>query len=253
MLQVDAGAVSLSLERCRSQWTICQDTVKYAVPGPACATLIEKFLQEADPQYTAYTSCTLSGAQGSALASAGAASGGSAQAVAMERRRRAKCPVQLHAQHAILAEAYMLLYDYMWVQYQQAEQSGSGIFRAFDFHLFESYNMNSIITASTLFSWVLNATLTDWCVFSLIGTAATAATLARVLYCLRRALHTKRSLLRPTAHPEVAATQYLLAGVLQTAIKHGAKGSAIVKVSVCVWCVSLGVACQSLMIVVCYI
>ena len=122
--------MSVSLERCRSQWTVCQDTVRYAVPGPACATLIEKFLQEADPQYASYTSCTLSGAAGSAAAGAGAgasAASGSAQAVAMERRRKVKCPVQLHAQHAILAEAYMLLYDHMWVQYQQAEQSGSGM------------------------------------------------------------------------------------------------------------------------------
>lgn len=117
--------MSVSLERCRSQWRVCQDTVKYTAPGPASATQIEKFLQEADPQYALYTSCTLSIAAGGA-SSATIASSSSAQAVAMERRRKVKCPVQLHAQHAILSEAYMLLYDQMWVQYQQAEQTGSG-------------------------------------------------------------------------------------------------------------------------------
>jgi len=97
--------------------------VQYAAPGSASSALVEKFLQEADPEYSAYTSCTALQSSGGAPSPAVGAV--TAQAVALERRRKLKCPVQLHAQHAILSEAYLLLYDHLWVQYQHAEQSGA--------------------------------------------------------------------------------------------------------------------------------
>ena len=84
---------------------------------------MEKFLQEADPEYVMYTSCTALQSSGGAVGVMVGAS--TAQAVALERRRKLKCPVQLHAQHATLSAAYLLLYDHLWVQYQQAEQSGA--------------------------------------------------------------------------------------------------------------------------------
>ena len=57
------------------------------------------------------------------------------------------------------------------------------------------------------------------------------ALLAKVLYCLRRVIRSRRALFQPVFHPEVGATQYLLASVLQTALRHASKSSAIVKVS----------------------
>ncbi len=62
------------------------------------------------------------------------------------------------------------------------------------------------------------------------GAAATTATLARVMYCLRRVVHARRAVLQPMSHPEVGATQYLLASVLQVAMRHASKGSAVWKV-----------------------
>ena len=55
--------------------------------------------------------------------------------------------------------------------------------------------------------------------------------LAKVLYCLRRVIRSRRALFQSIFHPEVGATQYLLASVLQTALRHVSKSSALVKVS----------------------
>ncbi len=55
--------------------------------------------------------------------------------------------------------------------------------------------------------------------------------LSKVLYCLRRVIRSRRALFQPTLHPEVGATQYLLATVLQTAMRYAGKSSAAGKVN----------------------
>jgi hypothetical protein len=73
---------------------------------------IEKFLQEADPEYVQYTTCSLLPTGAGTVASA-AGAGQTAQATAAERRRRQKCPVQLHGDHLLLGAAYALLVEHL--------------------------------------------------------------------------------------------------------------------------------------------
>ena len=124
-----------SLLRCRSQWQICKDTVRFSTASAPVVTLIEKFLQEADPEYATYASIasgssnsSSSGVSGRGGVRGGGGVGGSsrdgskgkiavtAQAAAMERRRKQKCPVQLHVQHSMLCEAYALLEQHLAVR-----------------------------------------------------------------------------------------------------------------------------------------
>jgi hypothetical protein len=106
----------MSIERCRSQWQVCRDTVRFSPAGASAVALIEKFLQEADPEYVQYTTCgLLSAVVGAAESSsaAGTGAGQTAQAAAAERRRKQKCPVQLHGDHLLLSAAYALLLEHL--------------------------------------------------------------------------------------------------------------------------------------------
>lgn len=98
--------------------------------------LIEQFLQEADSEYGLYGSCALStrcadfrDAHCPAAVHTAGAGVVSAQAQALERRRKLKCPVQLHPHHVLLDEAYKLLHEHLLVHYRQAENSGAGMIK----------------------------------------------------------------------------------------------------------------------------
>jgi hypothetical protein len=110
--QVDWKSANMSLERCREQWQVCQDTVRFTPPGASAVAHIEKFLQEAYPEYAQYASCTLTtevthipGTVVTAVAPA------TAHAQAAERRRRQRCPLQLHGDNSMLVGAYALLHQ----------------------------------------------------------------------------------------------------------------------------------------------
>jgi hypothetical protein len=112
--QVDWQSANMSLERCTEQWQVCQDTVRFTPPGASAVAHIEKFLQEADPEYAQYASCALTtdvthlpGTVVTAVAPA------TAHAQAAERRRRQRCPLQLHGDNYMLVGAYALLHQHL--------------------------------------------------------------------------------------------------------------------------------------------
>ncbi len=104
----------ISRERCYNQWNVCQETVRCTAAGPPAIAHIEKFLQEADPEYMQYTNCTITTQCTGSLSVINTPSiPQSAQTVAAERRRRTRCPLQLHPNHRLLVHAYDLLLEHL--------------------------------------------------------------------------------------------------------------------------------------------
>jgi hypothetical protein len=161
---------------------------------------IEKWLLEADALYGEYDSEN------------GAASNtNSAMESVLLRRRKLKCPIQLHPRSKLVVEAYALLADL------QARLNTPGMIDTDKFLpkyffcvcLYLYFNFNRL-TFIFVCCHCLVFAVVPWILLMLLMLVS----LSKAAYALRRVIAGKQGLLAPSPHPEVGAEQCKLAQLL---------------------------------------